>query len=162
MQPKRQITPYALPFLAAALLAGCATRISPGRQYVYVAENTAITFNGDTFMQVNELPKRLLKAGATPEKEIYLIPQGDVPDVYLKSIIYACGRSGLPNVIVREKVAPTSYTQEIGAGVNKAPAGATPPRMIVPGAKKSGKRESAGNDDWDSAPGTGAVRKKEK
>ncbi len=159
MKLKRPITPYALPLLAAALLAGCATRLPPGRPaYVYVAENTAITFNGDTFMQVDELPKRLLKAGVTPENEIFLILQGDVPDVYLKSLIYACGRSGLPNVIVREKIAPTSYAQEIGAGV-KPPAGATPPRMVVPGAKRTGKRGSASDDDWGSAPD--AVGKKE-
>ena len=146
--------------LAAALLAGCATRMPPDRRaYVYIAENTAITFNGDTFMQVDQLPKRLLKAGVTPENEIFLIPQGDVPDFYLKSIITACGRGGLPNVIVKEQIAPTSYTQKIGTGV-KAPAGATPPRVVTPGAKRREDKKRALDNDWDSAPADG--RKKNK
>ncbi len=160
MRPNSQITPYTLPLLAAALLAGCATRMSPDRQaYVYIAENTAITFDGDTFMQVDQLPKRLLKAGATPENEIFLIPQGDVPDVYLKSIISACGRSGLPNVIVREQIAPSSYAQKIGTGV-KTPAGATPPRMVAPGAKRRENRKRSLDNGLDSAPEDGRGKKK--
>ena len=39
--------------LPAILLAGCATRMAPSqRAYVYIAENTAITYGGETFLQV--------------------------------------------------------------------------------------------------------------
>ena len=135
--------------LAAALMAGCATRMQPNRQvHVYVAENTAITFDGETFMQVDQLPKRLLKAGATPENVIILIPQGNVPDIYLKSIIASCGRNGLPNIIVKEQLAPSSYTQKSGTGI-PVQAGATPPRMIPPGAKSKAQKGMAKRDDRD-------------
>ena len=121
--------------LAAALLAGCASRMAPSQNaYVYIAENTAITFDGETFMQVEELPRRLTKAGATPENTIVLIPQGEVPPVYLRSLVNACGRGGLPNVVIREQVAPTSEAQRLGAGLPRQ-SGATPPRFIAPGAK---------------------------
>ena len=124
-----------LPLLAAALLAGCATRMAPSqRAYVYIAENTAITYGGETFLQVDELPHRLLDDGATPDNQIVLIPQGKVPDVYLKSIISACGRAGLPNVLIKEEVAPAAFTQKAGTGIAKQP-GATPPRFVPPGAK---------------------------
>lgn len=124
-----------LPLLAAALLAGCATRMAPSqRAYVYIAENTAITYGGETFLQVDELPHRLLDDGATPDNQIVIIPQGKVPDVYLKSIISACGRAGLPNVLIKEEVAPAAFTQKAGTGIAKQP-GATPPRFVPPGAK---------------------------
>ena len=121
--------------LAAALLAGCASKMAPSQNaYVYIAENTAITFDGETFMQVDELPERLIKAGATPQNTIILIPQGKVPAVYIKSLVNACGRGGLPNVVIREQVQPTSATQKLGTGLPKQ-SGATPPRFIAPGAK---------------------------
>ena len=102
-----------LPLLAAALLAGCATRMAPSqRAYVYIAENTAITYGGETFLQVDELPHRLLDDGATPDNQIVIIPQGKVPDVYLRSIISACGRAGLPNILIKEEVAPAAFTQK--------------------------------------------------
>ena len=100
--------------------------------YVYIAENTAITFDGETFMQVDELPRRLIKAGATPENTIILIPQGKVPEVYVRSIVNTCGRGGLPNVVIREQVAPTATTQKLGTGIPKQ-SGATPPRVVLPG-----------------------------
>ena len=121
--------------LAAALLAGCASHMAPSQNaYVYIAENTAITFNGETFMQVDELPRRLIKAGATPQNTIILIPQGRVPEVYLRSLVNSCGRGGLPNVVIREQVAPTATTQKLGTGIQKQ-GGATPPRVILPGKK---------------------------
>ncbi len=121
--------------LGAALLTGCASRMAPSQNaYVYIAENTAITFDGETFMQVDELPRRLIKAGATPENTIVLIPQGKVPEVYLRSLVNTCGRGGLPNVVIREQVAPTSTTQKLGTGLPKQPA-ATPPRIVLPGTK---------------------------
>ncbi len=121
--------------LATALLAGCASRMAPSQNaYVYIAENTAITFDGETFMQVDELPRRLIKAGATPENTIVLIPQGKVPEVYLRSLVNTCGRGGLPNVVIREQVAPTATTQKLGTGL-QSPKGATPPRFVAPGAK---------------------------
>ena len=122
-------------FLAAALLAGCATRMPPSRNaYVYIAENTALTFDGDTFLNVDELPRRLMKAGATPENTIVLIPQGDVPAVYLRRIVSICGQGGMPNVVIRERVAPSATIQKFGTGIEKQP-GATPPRFVPPGAK---------------------------
>ena len=121
--------------LAATLLTGCASRMAPSQNaYVYIAENTAITFDGETFMQVDELPRRLIKAGATPENTIILIPQGKVPEIYLRSLVNTCGKGGLPNVVIREQVAPTSTTQKLGTGIPKQPA-ATPPRVVLPGAK---------------------------
>ena len=121
--------------LAVALLAGCASRMAPSQNaYVYIAENTAITFDGETFMQVDELPRRLIKAGATPENTIVLIPQGRVPDIYLRSLVNTCGRGGLPNVVIREQVAPTATTQKLGTGI-QSQKGATPPRFVAPGAK---------------------------
>ena len=124
-----------LTLLAAILLAGCASRMAPSQNaYVYIAENTAITFDGETFMQVDELPRRLIKAGATPENTIILIPQGRVPEVYLRSLVNTCGRGGLPNVVIRERVAPTATTQKLGTGIQKL-GGATPPRFVAPGAK---------------------------
>jgi hypothetical protein len=121
--------------LAAALLAGCASKMAPSQNaYVYIAANTAITFDGETFMQVDELPRRLIKAGATPQNTIILIPQGEVPAVYIRSLVNACGRGGLPNVVIREQVDPTSATQKLGTGLPKQP-GATPPRFVAPGAK---------------------------
>ncbi len=121
--------------LAASLLAGCASHMAPSQNaYVYIAENTAITFDGETFMQVDELPRRLIKAGATPENTIVLIPQGRVPDIYLRSLVNTCGRGGLPNVVIREQVAPTATTQKLGTGIQN-PKGATPPRFVAPGAK---------------------------
>ena len=138
---KRNITPL---LLATALLAGCASRMAPSQNaYVYIAENTAITFDGETFLQVDELPRRLVKAGATPENTIILIPQGKVPEVYLRSIVSACGRGGLPNVVIRENVAPTATTQKLGTGIHKQ-GGATPPRFVAPGAKGVPVRD-AGN-----------------
>ena len=127
-------------FNAAALLAGCTTRMPPSRNaYVYIAENTAITFDGDTFLDVEELPRRLVKAGATPENTIVLIPQGDVPAVYLRRIVSICGQGGMPNVVIRERVAPSATIQKFGTGIQKQP-GATPPRFVPPGAKgKIGK-----------------------
>ena len=131
----RQNRPFLPLFLAAALLAGCATRMAPNqRAYVYIAENTAITFDGETFLQVNELPHRLLDAGATPENQIVIIPQGKVPDVYLKSIVSACGRGGFPNVLIKEETKPVAFTQKAGTGIARQP-GATPPRFVAPGAK---------------------------
>ncbi len=147
--------PTAIPalVLAAAILAGCATRMPPSRRaYVYIAENTAITFNGDTFMRVDQLPQKLLKAGATPENEILIIPQGKVPEAYLKSIISACGRNGLPNVVIREDVAPVSFAQKLGTGIEKQP-GATPPRVVTPAAKREAARnrvKELARDGWDS------------
>ena len=128
--------------LAVAFLTGCASHMAPSQNaYVYIAENTAITFNGDTFMQVDELPRRLIKAGATPENTIILIPQGRVPEVYLRSLINACGRGGLPNVVIRERVAPTSTTQKLGTGIQKQ-GGAKPPRLVLPGAKDKPDKDS--------------------
>ncbi len=128
--------------VAAALLAGCASRMAPSQSaYVYIAENTAITFNGETFMQVDELPHRLIKAGATPENTIILIPQGRVPEVYLRSLVNACGRGGLPNVVIRERVAPTATTQKLGTGIKKQ-GGATPPRVVFPGKMDKSARDT--------------------
>ena len=127
--------------LAAALLAGCASKMAPSQNaYVYIAENTAITFDGETFMQVDELPQRLIRAGATPGNTIILIPQGRVPEVYLRSLVNACGRGGLPNVVIRERVAPSSTTQKLGTGIQKQ-GGAKPPRLVLPGAKARQARE---------------------
>ena len=131
----RHTTPRSALLLSLALLAGCATRMAPNqRAYVYIAENTAITFDGETFLQVNELPHRLLDAGATPDNQIVIIPQGKVPDVYLKSIVSACGRGGFPNVLIKEEAKPVSFTQKAGTGIARQP-GATPPRFVAPGAK---------------------------
>ena len=128
--------------LPAILLAGCATRMAPTqRAYVYIAENTAITYGGETFLQVDELPHRLLDDGATPDNQIVIIPQGKVPEVYLKSIIYACGRAGLPNVLIKEEVAPVAFTQKAGTGIVKQP-GATPPRFVAPNAKGKAPRNN--------------------
>ena len=128
--------------LVAVLLAGCASHMAPSQNaYVYIAENTAITFNGETFMQVDELPRRLIKAGATPENTIILIPQGRVPEVYLRSLVNACGRGGLPNVVIRERVAPTATTQKLGTGIQKQ-GGAKPPRLILPGARDKPDKDS--------------------
>ncbi len=127
--------------MAVAFLAGCASHMAPSRNaYVYIAENTAITFDGETFMQVDELPQRLIRAGATPENTIILIPQGRVPEVYLRSLVNACGRGGLPNVVIRERVAPSSTTQKLGTGIQKQ-GGAKPPRLVLPGAKARQARE---------------------
>ena len=127
--------------LGATLLTGCASRMAPSQNaYVYIAENTAITFDGETFMQVDELPRRLIKAGATPENTIVLIPQGKVPEVYLRSIINTCGKGGLPNVVIREQVAPTSTTQKLGTGI-QTQGGAKPPRLVLPGAKERQAKE---------------------
>ena len=119
--------------LAAALLTGCASRMAPSQSaYVYIAE---------TFMQVDELPHRLIKAGATPENTIILIPQGKVPEVYLRSLINTCGRGGLPNVVIRERVAPTATTQKLGTGIKKQ-GGATPPRVVFPGKMDKSARDT--------------------
>ncbi len=136
-------TPSILLLLAAAFLAGCATRMAPNqRAYVYIAENTAITFDGETFLQVAELPHRLLDAGATPENQIILIPQGKVPETFLKSVISACGRGGLPNVLIKEEVAPVSFTQKAGTGIEKQ-SGSKPPRFVAPGKKRAQRAKSA-------------------
>ncbi len=127
--------------LATVFFAGCASHMAPSQNaYVYIAENTAITFDGETFMQVDELPKRLIKAGATPENTIILIPQGRVPEVYLRSLVNTCGRGGLPNVVIRERVAPTSTTQKLGTGI-QTQGGAKPPRLVLPGAKERQAKE---------------------
>jgi hypothetical protein len=126
----------ALPALVAvALLSSCTTRMPPSRNaYVYIAENTAITFDGETFLDVDDLPRRLVRAGAGPENTIVIIPQGAVPEVYLRKIVSTCGKGGMPNVVIREHVAPSATVQKSGTGIQKQP-GATPPRFVPPGAK---------------------------
>ena len=135
--------------LAAALLAGCTTRMPPSRNaYVYIAENTAITFDGDTFLEVDDLPRRLIKAGAGPENTIVIIPQGEVPEVYLRKIVTTCGKGGMPNVVIREQVAPSATIQKSGTGIQKQP-GATPPRFVPPGAKvKTSKGQPVKDPDF--------------
>ena len=139
--PKKLFNPSTLQLfntstlLAAALLAGCATRMPPSRNaYVYIAENTAITFDGETFLEVDDLPRRLMRAGAGPENTIVIIPQGAVPEVYLRKIVSTCGKGGMPNVVIREQVAPSATIQKSGTGIQKQP-GASPPRFVPPGAK---------------------------
>ncbi len=133
--------PNLLPFfLSAVLLSGCATRMPPKqRAYVYIAENTAITFNGETFLHVSDLPRRLLDAGATPSNQIVIIPQGKVPGVYIKSIVSACGRAGLPNVLIMEEVEPVAFTQKAGTGIAR-PSGSKPPHFSMRGMKKSPRK----------------------
>lgn len=101
------------PLLATALLMGCATtKIPKGRPaYVYVAENGIVSFRGDTFKAI-ELPERLIKAGATPETPINIIAQGEVPRAHLTELAMACGRVGLPNCIIREKLKITAQRAE--------------------------------------------------
>ena len=134
------LRPFSLPsfaaLLAAALLAGCATRMAPDEKaYVYIAENNAITFDGETFTQTDELPRRLIAAGATPENQIVIIPQGEVPPAYLRSLVSVCGHGGLPNVLIRDKAEPLVFTQQRGTGVAR-PSGTKPPRFVAPGHRK--------------------------
>lgn len=90
--------------LLALLAAGCASRIPAGRPaYVYVADNAVVTFRGET-LKAKELPERLKKAGATPQTQIFLIAQGDVPSAYLSELAMLCGRAGLPDCAIRERM----------------------------------------------------------
>lgn len=94
----------AVALAAAALSAGCVTVIPEGKPaYVYVAGNGTVTFKGDTFAS-EELPERLLKAGAVPNTRIFLIAQGDVPSELLGEMAMACGRVGLPKCTIRDRV----------------------------------------------------------
>lgn len=89
---------------AVVLSSGCASTIPEGKPaYVYVAGNEMVTFKGDTF-PAEELPKRLLKAGAVPNTRIFLIAQGDVPADYLTGLAMECGKVGLPKCTIRDRV----------------------------------------------------------
>lgn len=96
----------------AALLAGCASKIPQGRPaYVYVAENGIITFRGDA-LKASELPERLIRAGATPDTPVIISAQGEVPRAYLTDLAMACGRAGIPNCTIREKLKITVQKSE--------------------------------------------------
>ena len=88
----------------AGMLAGCASRIPAGSPaYVYVADNGVVTFRGET-LRSREVPARLLKAGAKPSTHIYIVSQGDVPTGFLSEIATECGKAGLPNCTIRERM----------------------------------------------------------
>lgn len=89
-----------IPFVL--LFSGCATRLEPGRPlYVYVAENGIVTLRGES-LPSGDLPKRMLRMGATPQTRIQLVVQGDVPRSHLNSIVSSCGAAGLPNCSIKE------------------------------------------------------------
>lgn len=88
---------------AAALLAGCASRLPADKPlYVYVAENGIVTFRGDN-MRAKELPDRLKKAGAITDTHIFIVVQGEVPMPFLNEIVQYCGLAGLPNCTIRDR-----------------------------------------------------------
>lgn len=124
--------------VAAAIVAaaGCATRMQPGTSaYVYVTPGGAITFNGETFKDPSQLPQRLLKAGATPQNEILIVPQGEISIDLLKVIALECGRGGLPNVAIVEKKEPEAFAQKKGEGY-KVQTATKPPHFSPPKSKK--------------------------
>lgn len=119
-------------------LTGCVTTMpSSQKVFLYVTENRVV-YNGETFTELDRIPDRLLRAGARPENEIILVPQGNVQEIYLKSIIGVCGRRGLPNVIIKERPRATAVTQRRGVGIEH-PHGTKPPKFIPPNAKKPPK-----------------------
>ena len=105
-------TALSLASLAAAIaLSGCATKMRPEeRARVYVTPGGAMSFAGATVTDPAELPRRLSKAGATPQNEILIITQGDVEEEELRRIAASCGLGGLPNVVISERKAPVSLS----------------------------------------------------
>ena len=128
---------------AAAMLAacGCATKMPPGTgAYVYVTSGGAITFRGDTFRDPSLLPKRLIKAGATPRNEIYIVPQGEVKEDMLRILALECGRGGLPNVAIVAERKPEAFVQKEGEGY-KVNTATKPPHFSPPGARKRKRKQ---------------------
>jgi hypothetical protein len=133
--------------MVAAGISGCATRMKPNdRVRVYVTPSGAVTFAGETFVNPEELPKRLIKAGATPQNEIYIVTQGEVKDEKLLPIVAACGRGGLPNVVISDKRPPSSFAREKGDDFN-VKTSTKPPRFIPPGAKSKPQRKATPKRD---------------
>lgn len=130
-------------FAATAFLAacGCATKMPPdAAAYVYVTPGGAITFRGDTFTDPSLLPKRLIKAGAAPQNEIYIVPQGEVKEDMLRILALECGRGGLPNVAIMAQRKPEAFVQKEGEGY-KVKTATKPPQFTPPGAKKRKRKQ---------------------
>jgi hypothetical protein len=129
--------------IATALLAsGCASRIGPNdTPRIYVAENNVVTYWGESYTDINQIGKQLIKDGATPSTRIEIVPQGEVPDAYLANIASALGRQGLPKVLIREKRHVSAVVQKKGTGIEPPPP-SKPPR-VVRGRPDEGKHRLA-------------------
>ena len=130
------------------VMSGCVTTTMPANRkvFLYVTEHHVV-YNGETFTELDKVPDRLLRAGARPENEIILVPQGNVQDIYLKSIAGVCGRRGLPNVVIRERPRATAVVQRRDTGF-EPPHGTRPPKFVPPNAKKKDPPPPPLNDDW--------------
>lgn len=133
--------------VAATAISGCATRMKPDeRVHVYVTPGGAMTFAGDTFANPDELPRKLIKAGATPQNEIYIVTQGEVKEEELRRVVAACGRGGLPNVVISEKKPPVSFVRGKGDDL-EIKTSTKPPRFVPPGAKSKPVRKATPKRD---------------
>lgn len=100
-------------------LAGCASPFGKeNRAYLYVAENESITCLGQTFKMSDEVAAFLEKKGATPATVIIIVVQGEIPDFYLKSIVYACGHKGFTQVYIRGNLHANATVSEQGRQYN--------------------------------------------
>jgi hypothetical protein len=131
--------------LAVVFAAGClGPRLRPGdTAYVYVAGNGVVTFQ-DRPTALEDLPKRLTRAGASARTTIKIQPQGEISPRLLSSIVTGLKRQGFARVLFvgekRATVQVAGEAQETADGTAPvadpsaapAPAGGSPPPPVPP------------------------------